>query len=90
LAWNAFHRNLLDNAFHEIEPIAGAIFSFESSSEPVWCVKGFNRQAQQVANGVDGNAVRTEVIGVQAAEPVIEPVLRIHMLCTHRLHRWTC
>ena len=37
-----------------------------------------NSSGIAIANGVDGNAVRKEVIGVQASESVVEPVL-----CTH-------
>jgi hypothetical protein len=44
-----------------------------------------NSSGIAIANGVDGNAVRKEVIGVQASESVVEPVPCIHLLCTHRL-----
>ena len=43
-----------------------------------------------IANGVDGNAVRKEGIGVQASDSVVEPVTCIHLLCTRRLRRWPC
>ena len=43
-----------------------------------------------IANGVDGNAVRKEGVGVQAADSVVEPVTCIHLLCTRRLRRWPC
>ena len=49
-----------------------------------------NSSGIAIANGVDGNAVRREVIGVQASESVVEPVPCIHLLCTHRLRCWTC
>ena len=41
-----------------------------------------------IANGVDGNAVRKEGVGVQASDSVVEPVTCIHLLCTRRLRRW--
>ena len=49
-----------------------------------------NSSGITIASGVDGNAVRKEVIGVQASGSVVEQVLCIHLLCTHRLRRWTC
>ena len=39
-----------------------------------------------IANGVDGNAVRKEGIGVQASDSVVV----YHLLCTRRLRRWPC
>ncbi len=44
-----------------------------------------NSSGIAIANGVDGNAVRKEVIGVQASESFVEPVPCIHLLCTRRL-----
>ncbi len=38
-----------------------------------------------VADGVDGQSVRQEVIGVQASESFVEPVPCIHLLCSRRL-----
>ena len=49
-----------------------------------------NSSGIAIANGVDGNAVRKEVIGVQTSDSVVEPVTCIHLLCTRRLRRWPC
>ena len=39
-----------------------------------------------IANGVDGNAVREDGIGVQTSDSVVV----YHLLCTRRLRRWPC
>ena len=49
-----------------------------------------NSSGIAIASGVDGNDVRKESIGVQVSGSVVEPVPCIHLLCTHRLRRWTC
>ena len=45
-----------------------------------------NSSGIAIANGVDGNAVRKEGIGVQASDSVVV----YHLLCTRRLRRWPC
>ena len=47
-----------------------------------------NSSGIAIANGVDGNGVREEDIGVQASESVVELVSCVRLLCTHRLRRW--
>ena len=45
---------------------------------PIIFVASENSSGIAIANGVDGNAVRKEVVGVQASELVVEPVPCIH------------
>ena len=52
---------------------------------PIMSVASENSSGIAIADGVDGNAVRKEVIGVQASESFVEPVPCIHLLCTRRL-----
>ena len=46
-----------------------------------------NSSGIAIANGVDGNVVRKEVIEVQASKSFVEPVLCVHLLCIRRLCR---
>ena len=52
---------------------------------PITSVASENSSGIAIEDGVDGNAVRKEVIGVQASESFVEPVPCIHLLCTRRL-----
>ena len=54
----------------------------------IMSVASENSSGIAVTDCVDGNAVGKEVIGVQASESVVEPVLCICLLCIRRLCRW--